>query len=291
MGNRSVCDIGIASFDCFPELEACLESIFFMEKGALGRVLVVENSKRAIPAWIREKFPEVVWEKSRENIGFARACNHIISQSSSPYLLLLNPDTVIIKGFVEEAVKWMEAHGDVAVVAPKILDGDGTIQASARSFPGLDTAFFGRSSLITRLFPGNRVSSRNLLTISGSDEPVEADWVSGACMMVRRKAIKEVGLLDEGFFMYWEDCDWCTRFRKAGWKIYYQPKFGPLRHLAGSSSRKALLLTHFHFHKSAARLYIKYDSTPLHAGTVLAVSGALCRFLLLLPAVLLKQCR
>ena len=291
MVHRLESDIGIVSFDCFPELEACLKSIFSMEKAAVGRVFVVENSKKAIPAWIREKFPEVVWEKSTENIGFARACNHIISKSVSPYLLLLNPDTVIMKGFVEEAVKWIEAHDDVAVVAPKILDEDGRIQASARSFPGLNTAFFGRTSVLTRFFPSNRISTRNLLTISGSDEPVEADWVSGACMMVRRRAIKEVGHLDEGFFMYWEDCDWCTRFRKAGWKIVYQPKFGPLRHLAGSSSRKARLLTLFHFHKSAARLYIKYDSTPLHAGTVLAISGAFCRFLLFFPGVLLKQYR
>jgi len=285
------CDIGIVSFDCFPDLEACLESIFSTEREAAGRVFVVENSKRDIPPGLQEKFPGVIWKKSRKNLGFARACNRIISMSSSSYLMLLNPDTIIISGFLKDAVNWMEAHEDTAVIGPKILDPDGKIQASARSFPDLATAFFGRSSFLTRFFPSNPLSLRNLRAASSQDGPVEIDWVSGACMMVKRRAMEEVGLLDEGFFMYWEDCDWCTRFRKAGWKIVYHPGLGPLKHMTGTSSRKARILTHFHFHRSAARLYVKYDRSPFRIGSITAVTGALLRFLLLFPGVLLKQCR
>jgi len=291
MGNGIACDIGIVGFDCFPELEACLESIHRAEDLGPGRICVVENSSMDIPSGLRERFPGVLWEKSPENLGFARACNRIISRTSSQYILLLNPDCLIISGFVQNAIEWMEDHPEVAVLGPKILDSDGKVQASARAFPGIATAFFGRTSMLTRLFPSNAVSSRNLTAVSCQEGPVEVDWVSGACMMVRRAAVEDAGLLDEGFCMYWEDCDWCTRFRNAGWKIVYHPGLGPLKHMAGTSSSKAPFLTHFHFHKSAARLYVKYDRSPLRAGSLVAVSGAIGRFFLLLPAVFLKQCR
>ncbi len=285
MGHGITCDIGIVGFDCFPEMEACLESIFSAEKQGLDRVFVVENSSREIPMALKSKFPDVIWENSSQNLGFARACNRIISRGSAPYILLLNPDTLVVREFLREALAWMETHRDVAVLGPRILDADGTLQPSARTFPRIDTAFFGRTSLLTRLFPSNAFSGRNLTAMSCREGPAEVDWVSGACMMVRRSATRDVGLLDEGFFMYWEDCDWCTRFRNAGWKVIYHPSLGPVRHMAGSSSRRAPLLTHFHFHRSAARLYVKYDRTLFKAGSVVAVTGAVCRYLLLLPGV------
>ncbi len=291
MGNGITCDVGIVGFNCYPELELCLDSIYQAEKDALGRIHVVENSSIEIPSRLRESFPDVVWKENRENIGFARACNQIISETASPYIMLLNPDCLVIKGFLQRAMEWLEEHCDTAVLGPRILDSDGQVQASARAFPGLHTAFFGRTSLLTRIFPANAVSSRNLTARSCQDGPKEVDWVSGACMVVRRSAIRKAGLLDEGFFMYWEDCDWCTRFRKCGWKIIYHPGMGPVRHAAGSSSTKVPFLTHFHFHKSAARLYLKYDTTPFRVGSLVAISGALLRFLMLFPGVFLKQYR
>ena len=283
------CDVGIVSYDCFGELEACLESIFAREKSVIGQVFVIENSRRDIPTGLRVEFPQVHWHQSRSNIGFAKACNEIIAMSDAPYLLLVNPDSVIERGFLGRALEWMEQNPDTAVLGPQILDPDGSIQPSARRFPGINTAFFGRTSLLTRLFPSNKVSRRNLQAPVFQDKPVEIDWVSGACMVVRKAAIEDTGLMDEGFFMYWEDCDWCRRFRKRGWKIIYHPGLGPVRHAAGSSSRKARLFTHFHFHKSAARLYVKYDRTPLRVGSLVAVSGGMCRCLLLLPRVLMKN--
>ncbi len=291
MGDRLNCDIGIVSFDCFPELEKCIESILLKEKDAMGGIFVIENSKKAIPRALKERFPQVQWEKSKENLGFAKACNRIISKSRADFILLLNPDTIMMECFLAKGMKWLQEHEDVAVLGPRILDHDGKVQASARGFPTLSTAFFGRSSLLSRLFPSNSVTQRNLLASAIQDSPVEVDWVSGACLMVRAKAIADTGPLDEGFFMYWEDCDWCTRFRNNGWKVVYHPGLGPVKHMAGGSSKKARLLSHFHFHKSAARLYVKYDSTPFRAGTFMAVSGALFRFLLLFPGVLVKQCR
>ncbi len=291
MGDRLTCDIGIVSFDCFPELEACLESIFLKEKTGLRYVFVVENSNKDIPHGLKDRFPGVIWEKSKKNLGFARACNRIISRSQADYLLLINPDTYIMDGIVKDGCKWLDENRDVAVVGPRILDADGNIQASARRFPSLSTAFFGRSSLLSKYFPSNSMTRKNLLTWECQKDPIEVDWVSGACIMVRLKAIRQVGPLDEGFFMYWEDCDWCTRFRKAGWKVIYHPGLGPIRHKAGSSSDKAPMLCHFHFHKSAVRLYSKYDTSLLRTGTFIAITGALCRFLLLFPGVLVRQCR
>ncbi len=283
------CDIGIVSYNCFPELESCLDSIFSMEKNAVNKVYVVENSKKSIPGRLKKKFSGVTWSRNTRNVGFAAACNQIMEQSAAPYLLIMNPDAEIEKSFINDAMAWMEAHKDTALLGPCITDPDGKIQASARGFPNITTAFFGRKSLLSRFFPSSRMARENLVTLANPTGPIEPDWISGACMLVRKAAVEDVGPMDQGFFMYWEDCDWCTRFRQAGWKVVYHPGLGPVRHAAGSSSRKVGVFTHFHFHRSAARLYIKYDDSPLRAGSIIAVPGALCRFLFLLPWVLMKQ--
>lgn len=291
MGHRVNCDIGIVSFDCYPELQKCLGSIFSREGHIPGHCLVVENSPVDIPIEIKTLFPQVKWFKNENNVGFARACNFIISRSDSNYICLLNPDTVIENGFLAEAISWLEMHPEVAVLGPRILELDGSVQGSARTFPGLRTAFLGRTTMITRFFPNNKWSRQDIITMQDIHGPLEVDWVSGACMIVRRKAIQDVGLLDEGFFMYWEDCDWCRRFKKAGWKVVYHNELGPVIHATGRASVKAKALTLFHFHKSAVRLYAKYDVSPLRICTALAAAGAVLRFAALYPKVLLKRNR
>jgi GT2 family glycosyltransferase len=193
-----------------------------------------------------------------ENIGFAKAVNRVIESTSAPYILLLNPDTVPEKGLLSASVEYMQGNANVGIVGPEILDKDGSVQGSARAYPTPLTAFFGRSSPLSRWFPNNCVTSRNLLTgRSDGSTPMEVDWVSGACMMVRRRAIDEVGALDERFFMYWEDADWCKRMWGENWRVIYFPN-ASIMHYVGISSRTLIFRSILEFHKSIYRLFDKY---------------------------------
>jgi GT2 family glycosyltransferase len=148
-------------------------------------------------------------------------------------------------------------------MAPKIVERDGQIQGSARRFPSLLTSLFGRKSPITRLFPNNPITKKEFpcFTIKGSD-PLDVDWVSGACMVARRTAIDQVGGFDEKFFLYWEDADLCRKMRDAGWKVIYYPE-AEVYHYTGTSSDTAPLTSIFHFHKSSYLLLRKYATGAL----------------------------
>jgi GT2 family glycosyltransferase len=156
----------------------------------------------------------------------------------------------------------LDRHPDVGVVGPRITNLDGTVQASARRFPDFTTAIAGRSSWLTRVLPRNPLSRHNLPALDvQSGEPVDVDWVSGACMMVRRAAFDQVGGMDEGFFLYWEDADFCRRLEDAGWRTTYWPAVSVL-HAGAGSSRYAIDASLVAFHQSACRLYRKHARGP-----------------------------
>lgn len=197
--------------------------------------------------------------QSRKNLGYARAVNGVLKQTSAPYVMLLNPDVYFTMPLVDKMYSLMEAHSQVGILGPKILNEDGSLQGSARSFPSWTTALFGRSSMATRLFPGNALTRANVL-----DEPLcrrdgcsEVDWVSGACLFVRRKAIEDVGGMDERFFLYWEDADWCRRMWNEGWKVMYWPHVHVV-HTGGVSSRQRAVSSAVAFHRSALHYYVKH---------------------------------
>ncbi len=288
MGNKLAIDVCVVSYNSHEELKECLESLFLKESQDIGHVFVIENGSRGIKKDIKERFRKCTFIENKKNLGFSRACNIGIKISISPYICLLNPDTVIKKNFFRRAISFFENNPEIAVIGPKIVEKDGSIQQSARGFPTLHTAFFGRRSLFSKLFPQNPLSKKNLLATKSSS-PMEVDWVSGACLLARRKAIDEIGLMDERFFMYWEDCDWCTRFKRAGWKIIYHPGLGPVLHITGTSSKKEKIKSIFWFHKSALSLYKKYDESPLHVGTLIVFLGAVIRGLFFTAFSLLRR--
>ena len=207
-------------------------------------------------------FPDVRLIKNDSNLGFARAVNRSLVQGSAPYILILNPDTIVAPGFFEPLLEYMSAHGDVGVIGPRILDTDRTVQGSARAFPTLLTALFGRRSILTRFFPDNPITRENILTSrSDGSTPMAVDWVSGACMLVRRETVAHVGPMDARFFMYWEDADWCRRMWQNGWKVVYFPKSSVV-HFAGVSSNKNIFRSVLEFHKSIYRLFEKHARSP-----------------------------
>jgi len=173
----------------------------------------------------------------------------------------------------------MEKNSDVGILAPKVIDPDHCIQGSARAFPTFRSAFFGRKSLLTRMFPNNRFTCANILSsLSDGKTPMEVDWVSGACMVVRREALDDVGLLDEHFFLYWEDVDWCKRMWDKGWKVTYYPQ-ATIQHAVGGSSEHNLIRAIFQFHKSAYTYFVKHFKSPKLLLKALIIAGLSLRFL------------
>jgi GT2 family glycosyltransferase len=193
-----------------------------------------------------------------DNLGFAAGVNLAAEQANAPYLLLLNPDAVF-EGPVSQILEsWLADHPDVGVAGPKVVNADGSLQATARRFPDVTTWFGGRSTWLTRQFPGNWFSRRNLVG-RDADLPIDVDWISGACLMTRRELFRHLGGFDEAFFMYWEDADYCRRVAKAGYRRTYVP-LASVRHAAGQAAAHEPAAAIRAFHRSAYRMYWKHAS-------------------------------
>jgi GT2 family glycosyltransferase/glycosyltransferase involved in cell wall biosynthesis len=251
-------DIIIVNYKSRDLLIRCLNSIYQFDP-CLFRVFIQDNSPTDELRSLPDRFINLSITSNRRNLGYSKAFNRALFQCSAPYTICLNPDTTIKGEFFRTIYQYMEENPDVGVLGPKILNKDGTIQGSARAFPNLLTALFGRSSLLSNLFPNNPLTRANVLNFYlYGNLPKEVDWVSGACAVVRRKAIEDVGLLDERFFLYWEDADWCIRMRQKGWRVVYFPT-AEVMHVVGGSSEKNKVRSVYEFHKSCFFLYRKYS--------------------------------
>lgn len=217
------CSVVLVNYRTDEPLAECLGSLAKTAGGLTLEIIVVDNGGTLRPAGFRERFPGVELIENRENVGFARASNQGIRRARGRHVLLLNPDTLVHEGAVQAMVHYLDAHPAIGAVGARLLDPDGTLQYSCRRFPGYFTIFFGRYALLSRLLPGN-AASRDYLYLDWDHLGVrEVDWVSGACLMVRRAVIEEVGPFDEGYFLFVEDMDWCRRIRDAGWSVVYLP--------------------------------------------------------------------
>ncbi len=281
MGDRfqsDMIDILLVNYNSTDYLLRCLDSLQDAFEGSSGvRIHIHDNASSDGIERIPSRFPHVDFTAYPENIGFAAAINRMILQTAGKYLILLNPDSFIVdRGFLR-CIKYLEGNPDVGVLGPCIRDADGCLQHSARSFPTPLTALFGRTSFFSRCFPKNPITCKNLPSqLSDGDTPLDVDWVSGACMVVRRAAIVEVGLLDERFFMYWEDADWCRRMREKGWRVVYYPR-AEVYHRGGGSSEKRRFRSDVAFHRSVYRLFEKYLHPSLSIVKPLVLGGLLLR--------------
>jgi GT2 family glycosyltransferase len=247
----------IVSYRSREPLLQCLATLEADAAGLAHETVVVDNDPgdRALEAIARD-FPGVRGIANAENVGYARAINQGLAATRGEFVLAMNPDCVLERGSLAALIGYLRAHPRTAVVGPKILDSDGALQYSARSFPDHLTFLFNRYSLLTRLFPGNRFSRRYLLTDWDHASVREVDWVSGACLMVRRSAIAQVGGMDEAYFMFNEDVDWCRRMKLAGWAVTYVPEARVVHHIGASRKKvasKVILERHrgmiHYFHK------------------------------------------
>jgi len=243
--------IVIVSWNTKEYLLPCLTSIFEKGQRMASEVILVDNgSQDGGRIEVKRAFPSVHIIENEKNLGFAKAVNQGLQKASGRYVLLLNPDTQMKEGAIERLVSFMDAHSDVGVAGAQLLNADGSKQNSIANFPSLATELFNKSLLrwlFPKKFPGKE---------RDYPEPVEVDSVIGACMVVRRKAMEQVGLLDEDYFLFLEETDWCYRMKRAGWKIYHVPQ-AEVYHFQGKSAETAKKRAKVEFYRSRYHFFRK----------------------------------
>jgi len=209
----------IVSWNTKKLLLSCVRSVFEDLRGISGEVIVVDNgSQDGSGNEVKNAFPLINLVENERNLGFAKAVNQGLQKASGKYLLLVNPDTEVKNGAIKQLLLFMDSHLDTGVAGAQLLNSDGSKQNSIANFPSLVTELFNKS-LLRWLFPEQYPGKERTYS-----EPVEVNSVLGACMMVRREALDQVGLLDEDYFLFLEETDWCYRMKKVGWKIYHVPQ-------------------------------------------------------------------
>lgn len=222
-----------------------------------AQVLVVDNaSSDGTVAMLRAEFPHVQVIANSENAGFTRGNNQALALAQGRYLFLLNPDTELRPGALCALVDYMESHPRVGIVGPRLYYSDGTPQSSRRRFPTWSTAFW-ESPLPQHWFPHSRALARYYMLDTDDAATQSVDWVTGAALFVRRAVYEQIGGLDERFFMYSEELDWCYRAKKAGWDIVYLPT-AAVTHYEGKSSEQVLAQRDIYFHSSKVRFFVKH---------------------------------
>ena len=252
-------DLVIINYNSLELLHDCLASIKCSCNGSRPNIVVSDNSSGEPIDYIRKTYDDITIVRNRKNLGYSKAINATLDSTNSPYIVFSNPDTIVISDyFFESIATFMDAHPEVGILGPGIVDPDGSLQGSARSFPRFHSLFFGRRSFLTKVFPKSRLTCANILSKkAGKSKPIDVDWVSGACMVIRREALEQVGMMDDRFFMYWEDVDWCKRMWDSGWKVMYWPAIKIMHHVGGSSDSRVIRSV-FEFHKSAILYFNKH---------------------------------
>ena len=255
----------LVNYHVYGELDQALASLRpFLDPD--DEILVVDQeSDAARAAALVGRHPGVRIIARPDNIGFAAGVNLGVRATRAPFLLLLNPDARVEGPVVRVLEAWLRDHPDTGIVGPRVLNADGSVQPSARAFPGLLAGLAGRSTWLSTVFPNNPLSRRQLLG-RDADGPIDVDWLAGSCFMTTRTAFERLGGFDERFFLYWEDADYCWRAGALGLRRTYLPTTS-VRHAAGQSSSQARALAIRAFHASALHFYQKH-STPLRRLTV-----------------------
>ncbi|MDO8671558.1 MAG: glycosyltransferase family 2 protein [Dehalococcoidia bacterium] len=268
----------IVSFNTASLLADCLDSVYgkhteLVQKSETGsdRSPLARNSEPTIPQevivvdnastdgsrdMVSRRFPQVVLIANEDNRGFAAANNQAMQIASGRHVLLLNSDTLVLADAIPKLAGFLDQNPAVAVASAQLQNPDGTHQHSAFRFPSLLMTFFDFFPINHRL-SNSRLNGR--YPVPHDDRPVEIDHPLGACMMIRRQVIDEVGMFDEQFFMYCEEIDWCLRMKKKGWRLYCLPA-ARIVHYGGQSARQIRGAMYAELFKSRARLNRKHHS-------------------------------
>jgi N-acetylglucosaminyl-diphospho-decaprenol L-rhamnosyltransferase len=248
--------IVIVSWNVRDLLRQCLVSLAPTRDALSAEVIVVDGASADGSAdMVEAEFPWVRVLRQSENVGFSRGNNLGLAAAGGRVLLLLNPDTKVVGDALALMMGYLETHPGVGALGPKLLYPDGRIQSSRRRFPTLATALF-ESTWLQSVAPPSLL--RHYYVLDRPDDAVsQVDWVTGACLMVRREAYEASGPLDEGYFMYSEEMEWQRRIRAAGWQVVYFPEAEVIHH-EGKSSEQVVAERHIYFQSSKLRYFYHY---------------------------------
>ncbi len=268
-------------------VEPLLNSI---RKNVTANVEVIvsdNNSTDGSRELIREKFKEVMLVENADNAGFSKANNRGAKIAKGKYLLILNPDTTVCRGAVESMFNFLEKNSNTAVVGCKLLNPDGSLQRSCGIFPNLLTEFFYRTFL-NRFFPNSRIVGAYKLSSWDYATTSEVDWVTGACLMIRKDVFDRLEGFDEQMYMYYEDTDLCYRVRELDWKVHFIPD-GQVYHYLGGSWKKNRAIPIYNGCRSSLYFFRKhYARWKSHLLKALMFLEILLFFALLLPFSVVK---
>jgi GT2 family glycosyltransferase len=242
-------------------LSACLRSVYANVREINYEVIVVDNaSTDGSQEMVRHDFPQVIFIENEDNWGFAAANNQGIAIAHGRYVLLLNSDTIVLDDSIANTVVFADDHPQVGIIGCRELNPDQTLQPTCFMFPSVFNMLLSGTYLY-KLFPKSRFFGRERMTWWDRKDVREVDIVTGCYMLVRREAIEQVGLIDERFFLYGEETDWCYRFKKNGWKVMFAP-VGQIIHF-GSGSSKIVSFQMIRQLRSGILLFMKKNRSPI----------------------------
>jgi len=239
----------------------CLKSLYEDQNGLDTDIYVVDNnsSDNSVEA-IRSAYPAVNLIVNKDNRGFARANNQVLQKFKSEYCLILNPDVTIFPGTLRGMVDFMNNTPDAGISGCKVLNSDGTIQYSCRRYPNIIIIIW-RALLLDLYFRRNKIIDSYLMKDWNHDTVKHVDWLTGCCLMIRKETLEDIGMMNEKYFLYFEDADLCYRVNKR-WKVYYLPDIS-MTHEFQHRSRKFGHMWHtLHHIKSAYHFFSQHGLFP-----------------------------
>lgn len=282
--------IVIVNYNTKDLLKQTIESVINNTKGIEYEIWVVDNSsKDGSVEMVQEEFKNVKLIASKENLGFPKGNNVAIRKATGRYILLLNSDTKVIGDNLQNCVSYMDQHKEIGALGCKVELPDGTLDhACKRGFPTPEASLYYFLKL-NKIMKNKRKYGAYTASYLGEDEVGEVDALMGAFMMIPRTVIDKIGMLDEEFFMYGEDIDWCYRIKEAGYKIMYYPK-EKIIHYKGSSSKKKKAKTTYEFHRAMILFYRKHYNDKYNIFVkVLVYIGVALRMILSMIKNLFKR--
>ena len=250
-------------------VDLCLRSLDQVEAMPLEIIVVDNASTDGTPELIASEFKRFKLIRNIDNLGFAKANNIGIRSSSGQYICLVNSDVTVPIGCLSNLVNYLESNPGVGMVGPQMLGPDGNVRRSTMRFPSLLSSI-GRALALDRFPLVSRLVGSQLVADFAHDRTADVDILNGWFWVVRREALNQVGLLDEQFFMYGEDMDWCLRFRKAGWGVVFYPDANAI-HFGGGSSSAAPVRFHIEKYRADFQYWRKHHGVialAVYAGIV-----------------------
>jgi GT2 family glycosyltransferase len=256
-------NISIVNYKMKESLMRCVKSIYKSKDCLDIDIYIVDNnSNDGSVEEIRETYPEINLIVNKENKGFARANNQVLRILDSKYCLILNPDVILFPGTLGAMVNFMDANPEAGISGCKVLNTDGSLQYSCRRYPLLTTIMW-RALLLDLFFPKNKIIGKYLMKDWAHDSIKPVNWLTGCCLLIRKETLKDIGLMNDKFFLYFEDTDLCLRTNEK-WKVFYLPHIHVVHEFQHKSRKFGHLRHTMHHVKSAFHFFREHGIIPIN---------------------------